>query len=103
MPKWSELAIPTCEFTMCDLRVPAKNVLGKEGEGFKIAMSALDSGRYTVAAGAVGLMRACLEEAVRYAHQRETFGKPIAQHQLVQQMIAHMYSVSSWRNCMFTK
>jgi glutaryl-CoA dehydrogenase (non-decarboxylating) len=73
-----------------DVAVPAENLLGEEGEGFKIAMSALDSGRYTVAAGAVGLMRACLDEAVGYANQRETFGKPIGQHQLVQQMIAHM-------------
>ncbi len=73
-----------------DVPVPAGNLLGEEGEGFKIAMSALDSGRYTVAAGAVGLMRACLEEAVRYANQRETFGKSIGHHQLVQQMIARM-------------
>jgi glutaryl-CoA dehydrogenase (non-decarboxylating) len=73
-----------------DVVVPGENRLGEEGEGFKIAMSALDSGRYTVAAGAVGLMRACLDEAVGYAKQRETFGKPIGQHQLVQQMIAHM-------------
>jgi glutaryl-CoA dehydrogenase (non-decarboxylating) len=73
-----------------EVMVPAENLLGEEGEGFKIAMSALDNGRYTVAAGAVGLMRACLEEAVRYANQRQTFGKPIGQHQLVQQMIAHM-------------
>jgi glutaryl-CoA dehydrogenase (non-decarboxylating) len=73
-----------------DAIVPAANLLGEEGEGFKIAMSALDHGRYTVAAGAVGLMRACLEESVRYAQQRETFGKPIGQHQLVQRMIAHM-------------
>jgi alkylation response protein AidB-like acyl-CoA dehydrogenase len=73
-----------------DAIVPAANLLGEEGEGFKIAMSALDNGRYTVAAGAVGLMRACLEESVRYAQKRETFGKPIGQHQLVQRMIAHM-------------
>jgi alkylation response protein AidB-like acyl-CoA dehydrogenase len=73
-----------------DTPVPVENLLGEEGEGFKIAMSALDSGRYTVAAGAVGLMRACLEEAVRYANQRETFGKRIGEHQLVQQMIARM-------------
>ncbi len=73
-----------------DVFVPAENLLGQEGEGFKIAMSALDSGRYTVAAGAVGLMRACLEEAVGYAQERETFGKPIGQHQLVQQLIARM-------------
>jgi glutaryl-CoA dehydrogenase (non-decarboxylating) len=73
-----------------DTVVPTENLLGREDEGFKVAMSALDHARYTVAAGAVGLMRACLEEALRYAHQRETFGKPIAQHQLVQQMIARM-------------
>lgn len=73
-----------------DAVVPPENLLGEEGEGFKIAMSALDNGRYTVAAGSVGLMRACLEEAVRYANQRETFGVPIGQHQLVQQMIACM-------------
>lgn len=70
--------------------VPAENLLGLEGEGFKIAMSALDNGRYTVAAGAVGLMRACLEESVRYANQRITFGQVIGKYQLVQQMIARM-------------
>jgi alkylation response protein AidB-like acyl-CoA dehydrogenase len=73
-----------------DTPVPAENLLGLEGEGFKIAMSSLDNGRYTVAAGSVGLMRACLEESVRYANQRVTFGKPIGKHQLVQQMIARM-------------
>jgi alkylation response protein AidB-like acyl-CoA dehydrogenase len=73
-----------------DTPVPAQNLLGLEGEGFKIAMSSLDNGRYTVAAGSVGLMRACLEESVRYANQRVTFGKPIGKHQLVQQMIARM-------------
>lgn len=70
--------------------VPEENLLGEEGEGFKIAMSCLDNARYTVAAGAVGIIRACLEASVAYAHQRQTFGKPIAQHQLVQQMIAKM-------------
>ncbi|HEY84132.1 MAG TPA: butyryl-CoA dehydrogenase [Chloroflexi bacterium] len=70
--------------------VPEENRLGEEGEGFKIAMSALDNARYTVAAGAVGVIRACLEESTTYAHQRETFGKSIARHQLVQQMIAKM-------------
>jgi len=75
---------------MDNCEVPAENLLGEEGEGFKIAMSALDNARYTVAAGAVGIIRSCLEDATTYAHQRETFGKPIAQHQLVQQMIANM-------------
>jgi alkylation response protein AidB-like acyl-CoA dehydrogenase len=69
---------------------PSRTVLGLEGEGFKIAMSALDNARYGVAAGAVGIMKACLEESIKYAKQRETFGKPIAEYQLVQQMLANM-------------
>lgn len=76
--------------SMQDVVVPAGNRVGEEGEGFKIAMSALDNGRYTVAAGATGLIRACMEESVAYAQQRETFGKPIAEHQLIQQKIAYM-------------
>ena len=75
---------------MKDVPVPEDNRLGKEGEGFKIAMSALDNARYGVAAGAVGLMKYCLEESVEYALKRQTFGKPIALHQLVQQLIAQM-------------
>ncbi|MCC6628822.1 MAG: acyl-CoA dehydrogenase family protein [Chloroflexi bacterium] len=73
-----------------NVRVPASHRLGEEGEGFTIAMSAIDQGRYTVAAGAVGLATACLEASVAYASERHTFGKPIGQHQLVQQMIARM-------------
>jgi len=76
--------------SMDNCEVPAENLLGEEGEGFKIAMSALDNARFTVAAGAVGIIRSCLEASVAYAHQRETFGKPIARHQLVQQLIAQM-------------
>jgi len=72
------------------VRVPAENRLGAEGEGFLIAMSAIDQGRYTVAAGAVGLAQACLDASVRYARQRETFGDEIGRHQLVKQMIATM-------------
>ena len=75
---------------MDEVRVPASHRLGEEGEGFKIAMSALDNARYGVAAGAVGIMKACLEESIRYAKERKTFGKPIAEYQLVQQMLAHM-------------
>lgn len=75
---------------MSDVPVPDTHRLGQEGEGFKIAMSALDNARYTVAAGAVGLMKACLAESINYAHERKTFGQPIAEYQLVQQMIAHM-------------
>jgi len=75
---------------MQNVSVPESYRLGEEGEGFKIAMSALDNGRFTVAAGGVGTMRACLEESVKYARDRQTFGKPIAEHQLVQQMLALM-------------
>lgn len=75
---------------MEDVEVPAENMLGHEGEGFKIAMSCLDNGRYTVGAGATGLIRACLEDSVKYAQERSTFGKPIAEHQLVKQKIAYM-------------
>ncbi|MGD2049652.1 MAG: acyl-CoA dehydrogenase family protein [Chloroflexota bacterium] len=73
-----------------DVRVPAANRIGDEGEGFKIAMSCLDNGRYTVAAGATGLIRACLEASLQYAKDRQTFGQPIAGHQLIQQKIAWM-------------
>lgn len=73
-----------------DVPVPAENLLGYEGEGFKIAMSALDNGRYTVAAGAAGLIQACLDASVKYANERQTFGVPIGRHQLIQQMIARM-------------
>jgi len=80
----------TGSITLDDVPVPAENLLGQEGEGFKIAMSALDNGRYTVAAGATGLIQACLETSVRYANERVAFGQPIGQHQLVQRMIALM-------------
>lgn len=80
----------TGEVILEDVRVPVANRLGEEGEGFKIAMSALDNGRFTVAAGAAGLTRACLDASVQYAHERKTFGVEIGKHQLVQQMIAKM-------------
>jgi glutaryl-CoA dehydrogenase (non-decarboxylating) len=73
-----------------NVEIPAENRLGEEGEGFKIAMFALDQGRYTVAAGAAGLIRACLDESVRYAKERKTFGKPLGEHQLIKQKIAQM-------------
>lgn len=73
-----------------DVRVPIENRLGEEGEGFKIAMSCLDNGRYTVAAGATGLIRACLEASVAYALERKAFGREIAKFQLIQQKIANM-------------
>ncbi len=75
---------------MEEVEVPVENRLGEEGEGFKIAMSCLDNGRFTVATGAVGLIRACLEESIKYAHERSTFGNPIGKHQLIKQKIALM-------------
>lgn len=78
--------------TMDEVRVPKANLLGEEGEGFKIAMSCLDNGRFTVAAGATGLIRASLDASVKYANERKTFGKAIGEHQLVQEMIAKMVS-----------
>lgn len=80
----------TGEIFFDDVKVPKENLLGEEGEGFKIAMSALDNGRFTVAAGACGLIMASLEASVAYCHERKTFGKEIGKHQLVQQMIAKM-------------
>jgi alkylation response protein AidB-like acyl-CoA dehydrogenase len=73
-----------------DVEVPEANIIGGLGEGFKVAMSALDNGRYTVAAGCVGLIKACLDASVKYAHERQASGKEIGKHQLVQQMIAFM-------------
>jgi glutaryl-CoA dehydrogenase (non-decarboxylating) len=90
--KWGILAGNTGYFKMEDMEVPAANLLGNEGEGFKIAMFALDQGRYTVAAGATGLIRACRDASVKYALERRTFGQRIAEHQLVKEMIAQMES-----------
>ncbi|MER3466601.1 MAG: butyryl-CoA dehydrogenase, partial [Armatimonadota bacterium] len=73
-----------------NLRVPEENRIGEEGDGFKVAMSALDHGRYTVAAGAVGIIQACLDACVPYANERKVGGEPIGSKQLVQQMIANM-------------
>ncbi|WP_049655527.1 acyl-CoA dehydrogenase family protein [Kitasatospora sp. MY 5-36] len=71
-----------------DVRVPDSARLGEVGKGFTVAMAALAKGRMSVAAGCVGIARACLETAVRYAGEREQFGKPIASHQLVQELLA---------------
>ena len=90
--KWGILAGNTGFFKMEEMEVPEINVLGKPGEGFKIAMSALDQGRYTVAAGAAGLIRACRDASEKYAKERRTFGVEIGRHQLVKAMIANMES-----------
>jgi glutaryl-CoA dehydrogenase (non-decarboxylating) len=70
--------------------VPDEDRLGNEGEGFAIAMSALDNGRFGVAAGSVGVIRACIEASTERCHSRKTFGEEIGRHQLVQQMLAKM-------------
>jgi alkylation response protein AidB-like acyl-CoA dehydrogenase len=73
-----------------DVKVPVENRLGEEGEGFKITMTGFDHGRYTVASGATGIIRAALEASVKYAKTRTTFGKQISEHQLIQEKIAKM-------------
>jgi len=75
---------------MDNVEVPAENRIGEEGEGFKIALTCIDNGRYTVGAGALGLIRASLDASIRYAKQRKTFGRPIGDHQLVRRMISLM-------------
>jgi len=90
--KWGILAGNTGGFSMDNVEVPVENRVGEEGEGFKVAMFALENGRYTVAAGATGLVRACLDASVKYARERKTFGVPIGDHQLVKEMIAQMVS-----------
>ena len=80
----------TAAISLDDVRVSDDQLLGGVGEGFKVAMSALDSGRYSVAAGCVGICQGCVEASVTYAKQREQFGRPIASFQLVQAMIADM-------------
>ena len=90
--KWGILAGNTGGFAMQDVEVPVENRIGAEGEGFRVAMFALENGRYTVAAGATGLIRACLDASVKYARERKTFGQPIGEHQLVKEMIAQMVS-----------
>ncbi len=78
----------TAELTLDGVRVPDSNRLGAEGDGFKVAMSALDNGRISLAAGCVGIAQGCLDACLRYASERQQFGKAIASHQLVQELIA---------------
>jgi len=83
-------ASDTASISLEDVEVSDEDVLGEVGQGFKVAMSNLDSGRYSVAAGCVGICQGCVEESVNYAKEREQFGRPIASFQLVQAMIADM-------------
>ena len=83
-------ASDTAAIALDDVFVADEDVLGEVGDGFKIAMSALDGGRYSVAAGCVGICQGCLDASVAYASEREQFGRPIASFQLVQAMLAEM-------------
>jgi alkylation response protein AidB-like acyl-CoA dehydrogenase len=83
-------ASSTTELIFEDCRVPAKNILGGEGEGFKIALATLDGGRIGIGTQAVGIARACLEASAAYANQREQFGKKIGEFQAIQWKIADM-------------
>ena len=83
-------ASDTAAIALDDVFVADEDVLGAVGQGFKVAMSALDGGRYSVAAGCVGICQGCLDASVTYAREREQFGRPIAGFQLVQAMLAEM-------------
>jgi butyryl-CoA dehydrogenase len=83
-------ASKTAELIFEDMEVPKENLLGKEGEGFKIALSTLDGGRIGIGAQAVGIAQAALDESIEYSKQRQQFGRPIAKFQAIQWMIADM-------------
>ena len=83
-------ASDTAEISLDDIEVPEDALLGEVGDGFKVAMSALDNGRYSVAAGCVGICDGCVDASVSYATERQQFGVPIASFQLVQELIADM-------------
>jgi butyryl-CoA dehydrogenase len=80
----------SCQIFLDDVRLPVEGLLGEVGSGFKVAMSTLDGGRIGIAAQAVGIARAALEDSLAYAQTRKTFGKPIAQHQAIQFKLADM-------------
>ena len=80
----------TAELSLDSVEVGNEALLGQVGDGFKVAMSALESGRYSVAAGCVGIMDGCVDASVTYAKERQQFGVPLARFQLVQEMIADM-------------
>jgi alkylation response protein AidB-like acyl-CoA dehydrogenase len=89
-PKLGVRASATCEIEFTDYHVPAADLVGNEGEGFKIAMSLLDAGRIGIASQAVGLSRAAYEASVAYVKERKAFGQPIGSFQMIQQKIADM-------------
>ena len=80
----------SAQLSFTDMKVPRENLLTKEGQGFKVAMKTLDGGRIGIAAQAIGIGRAALEDSLKYAQDRQTFGKPIAQYQAIQWKLADM-------------
>src|SRR6185436_5231181 len=88
--KMGQRASDTTQIFLEDVKVPKENLLAPEGQGFKLAMETFNQTRPDIAASSTGLMRRALDECVAYAKERKTFGKPIADHQLVQWMIAEM-------------
>ena len=92
-PKLGDKSSPIAEIHMEDVTAPRENLLGVWGEGFKVAMTALDRGRISVGSGAVGLAQACLEASVKYANERIQFGKLIREYQLIKGSIAEMVSM----------
>lgn len=96
-------ASQSCQIFLEDARLPKSALLGEVGGGFKVAMHTLDGGRIGIAAQALGIARACLEDSLDYAQGRKTFGKPIAQHQAIQWKLADMQTeldaarVLTWR------
>jgi len=93
-PKLGDKSSPIAEIHLKDVRAPKENLLGEWGSGFKVAMTALDRGRISVASGAVGLAQACIDCSVAYANNRVQFGKPIAEYQLIKGCIAEMVSLT---------
>lgn len=107
--KLGQHASDTAEVVLENVRVPAKNLLGNEGDGFMIAMKVFDRSRPGVAAGAVGIARRAMDEAIKYAKERETMGKAIYQHQAIGHMIADMAMnveaarLLTWRSAIFVE
>lgn len=98
----AKMGMPTCDtamFELVDYPVPVANLLGEEGNGFRIAMHTLVSGRLSVAAGCLGVIEDCLQEAITYARERIQHGKPIAKHQLVQDHIAKIEIARQTTEC----
>ncbi len=93
-PKLGDKSSPIAEIHLKDIRAPKENLLGEWGEGFKVAMTALDRGRISVGSGAVGLAQACIDSSVEYANSRIQFGKPISHFQLVKGNIAEMVTLT---------